>query len=52
MKSVNCGYRNHDFKPTGKIEIINDSIYNIHKAVITEFECSKCGISTSWEVTK
>jgi hypothetical protein len=38
MKAVNCGYRNHDFKPTGRKE-----------GVYTEFECTKCGISTSWE---
>jgi hypothetical protein len=47
MKAVNCGYRNHDFKPTGRTSLICDG-----GVITTEFECSKCGISTSWEVSK
>jgi len=47
MKAINCGYRNHDFKPTGKTE------YNpTYDTIFTEFECTKCGISTSWEVSE
>jgi hypothetical protein len=48
MKAVNCGYRNHDFKPTGKKEVV----YGYSTMVYTEFECTKCGISTSWEVSE
>jgi hypothetical protein len=48
LKSVNCGYRNHDFKPTGKREAHRQG-YDL--VIFTEFECTKCGISTSWEVT-
>jgi hypothetical protein len=39
-----CVYREHDFKPTGRKEYRGP-------VILTEFECSKCGISTSWEVT-
>jgi len=46
MKAVNCGYRNHDFKPTGRTFICDGGV------ITTEFECTNCGISTSWEVSQ
>lgn len=48
MTQVNCGYRNHDFKPTGRKEA-EFSFYGHGVTILTEFECTKCGISTSWE---
>lgn len=43
MNGINCGYKNHTFEPTGKHEIIRSG------AIVSEFECTKCGISTYWD---